>query len=161
MPGKPAGPPAIVALPVEIDLTNHAVAAASLLDALDNIGLVIADMSGTTFCDSAGLRMLFNAHQHASASGSTLRIVIRPGSSVARSLAILGMDRVLPIYASLEEALPAHFGTSQPTQQASGQPGGPVPWRDEEAADPHRGCSGRFRGVAEGPGPACRPRSLE
>jgi anti-anti-sigma factor len=127
MPGKPAGTPAIVALPVEIDLTNHAVAAASLLDALDNLGLVIADMTGTTFCDSAGLRMLLNAHQHASASGSTLRIVIRPGSPVARSLAILGTDRMLPIYASLEDAVRAQFGTSQPTRQASGQPDRPVP----------------------------------
>ena len=94
-----------MALPVEIDLTNHAVAAAGLLDALDNLGLVIADMTGTAFCDSAGLRMLLNAYRHASVGGSTLRIVIKPGSSVARSLAILGMDSMLPVYGSLGDAL--------------------------------------------------------
>jgi len=51
--------------------------------------------------------MLIVARDRAAASGCTLRIVIRPDSSVARSLAILGMDRMLPIYASVEDALPA------------------------------------------------------
>jgi len=102
-----AGPRAIVALPGEIDITNSAAIKASLLVALDGPGLVIADMTGTTFCDSSGLRMLIVARDRAAASGCTLRIVIRPDSSVARSLAILGMDRMLPIYASVEDALPA------------------------------------------------------
>jgi len=102
-----AGPRAIVALPGEIDITNSAAIKASLLLVLDGPGLVIADMTGTTFCDSSGLRMLIVARDRAAASGCTLRIVIRPDSSVARSLAILGMDRVLPIYASVADAMPA------------------------------------------------------
>jgi anti-anti-sigma factor len=102
-----AGPRAVVALPGEIDITNSAVMKASLLAVLDGPGLVIADMTGTTFCDSSGLRMLIVARDQAEASGCTLRIVIRPDSSVARSLAILGMDRMLPIYASIEDAMPA------------------------------------------------------
>jgi len=102
-----AGPRAIVALPGEIDITNSAAIKASLLLVLDGPGLVIADMTSTTFCDSSGLRMLIVARDRAAASGCTLRIVIRPDSSVARSLAILGMDRVLPIYASVADAMPA------------------------------------------------------
>jgi len=102
-----AGPPVIVTLPEEIDLTNSAVTAAELLGTLDNPSLVIADMTGTTFCDSAGLRMLGTARKRAGASGATLRIVIRPDSPVARTLAILGLDRFLPIYASLRDAMPA------------------------------------------------------
>ena len=102
-----AGPRAIVALPGEIDITNSAAIKASLLLVLDGPGLVIADMTGTTFCDSSGRRMLIVARDRAAASGCTLRIVIRPDSSVARSLAILGMDRVLPIYASVADAMPA------------------------------------------------------
>ena len=101
------GPRAIVALPGEIDITNSAAMKASLLAVLDDPGLVIADMTGTTFCDSSGLRMLIIARDRAEAGGCTLRIVIRPDSSVARSLAILGMDRMLPIYASIEDAMPA------------------------------------------------------
>jgi anti-sigma B factor antagonist len=109
---NPTSSPAIVVLPDEIDLTNYTAATSSLLGALDNPGLVVADMTGTTFCDSAGLRMLLVADRHARASRSTLRIVIRPDSSVARSLAILGMDRMLSIYASLEDAMPARPGSS-------------------------------------------------
>jgi anti-sigma B factor antagonist len=101
-----AGLRAIVALPGEIDITNSAAIKASLLLALDGPGLVIADMTGTTFCDSSGLRVLIVARDRAAASGCTLRIVIRPDGSVARSLAILGMDRMLPIYASVEDAMP-------------------------------------------------------
>ena len=107
MTEETAGPRAIVALPGEIDITNSAAIKASLLLVLDGPGLVIADMTGTTFCDSSGLRMLIVARDRAAASGCTLRIVIRPDSSVARSLAILGMDRVLPIYASVADAMPA------------------------------------------------------
>jgi anti-sigma B factor antagonist len=107
MTEETAGPRAIVALPDEIDITNSAAMTTSLLAVLDDPGLVIADMTGTTFCDSSGLRMLIIARDRAEASGCTLRIVIRPDSSVARSLAILGMDRMLPIYASIEDAMPA------------------------------------------------------
>ncbi|HEX7162076.1 MAG TPA: STAS domain-containing protein [Trebonia sp.] len=102
-----AGPRAIVTLPGEIDITNSAAVKASVLAVLDDPGLVIVDMTGTTFCDSSGLRTLIVARDRAAASGCTLRIVIRPDSSVARSLAILGMDRMLPIYASVKDAMPA------------------------------------------------------
>jgi anti-anti-sigma factor len=101
------GPRAIVTLPGEIDITNSTVVKASLLAVLDGPGLVIADMTGTTFCDSSGLRMLIAARDRAEARRCTLRIVIRPGSSVARALGILGMDRMLPIYPSVMDALPA------------------------------------------------------
>ena len=107
MYGTPAGPALIVTLPDEIDITNSAVAFDSVLIALGNPGLVIADMTGTTFCDCSGLRMLITARDHARATGSTLRIVIKPGSSPARSLALLGMDHVLPVYASIKDATPA------------------------------------------------------
>ena len=71
-------------------------------------------MSGTTFCDSSGMRMLLVARNHAGVSGSVLRIVIRPGSAVARSLAVLGMDGMLPIYGSLHDAMQAGHG-AKPT----------------------------------------------
>lgn len=71
-----AGLPVIVTMPGEIDLTNAAAAAADLLAALDQCGLVIADMTGTTFCDSAGLRILITARDHAADGRSTLRIVV-------------------------------------------------------------------------------------
>lgn len=110
MAGQGSGPPVLVKLPAEIDVTNARAALARLLPALDGPGLVIADMTGTTFCDSAGLRMLVTARDRAQAGGATLRIIIRPGGSVARALAILGLDRMLPIYDSVADATSAQPG---------------------------------------------------
>lgn len=107
MYGTPAGLPLIVTLPDEIDVTNSAAVFNSALTALDYPGLVIVDMTGTTFCDCSGLRMLITARDHAKASGSTLRIAIKTGSAPARSLAILGIDHVLPVYGSVKDATPA------------------------------------------------------
>ena len=113
--GAGAGAPDIVPLPAEIDITNYTAAAAMLLGAVDNAsGLLIADMTGTTFCDSSGMRMLLAAHDRAAANGSTLRVVIRPGSAVSRGLAILGIDRVLSLYATVEEARAGHPATRLP-----------------------------------------------
>ncbi len=44
-----------------------------------------------------------------------LRIVVSPGSSVARALAILGMDRLVSVYTSVQDATPTPPGTSQRT----------------------------------------------
>jgi hypothetical protein len=50
------------------------------------------------------MRMLVAASDRADASGSTLRIAVRPGGSVARVLAILGIDSVLPAHPSVHDA---------------------------------------------------------
>lgn len=122
MAGEAAGPPVIVPLPSEIDITNSSAAWASLRDMLDNRDLVIADMTGTTFCDSSGLRMLVAARDRAASSGSTLRIVVKPDGSVARVLSIAGLDRMLPIYASVREALLAHPPANPPANPDAAHP---------------------------------------
>lgn len=96
-----------VPLPVEIDVTNCAAAEEHLHVALQTADLVIADMTRTGFCDSSGIRVLLTAHDRASARGSELRIAARPASAVTRALTILGLDRVLPVYASVKDATPA------------------------------------------------------
>ena len=106
MTEQPACTAVVVALPAEIDVANSAATGLTLLGALDSPGLVIVDMTGTAFCDSSGIRTLLAAHDRANANGAELRIVIRPGSAVTRTMAILGVDRVLPIYTSIEAATP-------------------------------------------------------
>jgi anti-anti-sigma factor len=97
----------IAELPDEIDVTNCDATAAGLLAAVSAPGLVIADMTGTAFCDSSGMRMLLTVHDRAQASGSTLLFAVRPGTGVARMMTLLGLNRVLPVYESVEAALPA------------------------------------------------------
>ena len=107
MAGEAVRPLLIAELPGELDVVNCDATAAGLLAAVSAPGLVIADMTGTTFCDSAGMRILLAVHDRAGASGSVFRVAVEPGTSVARMMSLLGMDRVLSIYESVEAALPA------------------------------------------------------
>ena len=64
---------------------------------------VIADMTATTFCDSTGISMLTRAKKRAAAHGAELRLLL-PCPMVLRVLKIHGVDAMLPVYHSLEEA---------------------------------------------------------
>ena len=94
----------VTRLPGEIDVASRGSAEAGLLAAVSAPGLVIADMTGTVICDSAGMRMLVAAHNRARSSGATLRVAVTPGTSVARVMAILGVNRILSVYDSVEDA---------------------------------------------------------
>jgi anti-sigma B factor antagonist len=105
----------VVTAPEEIDLANAAGLQAALLEAArpelarpelaePGRALVVVDMSRTRFCDSAGLNALVGAARQARAEGGEVRLVVG-GASVARIVALTGVDRVIPIYASLEDAL--------------------------------------------------------
>ena len=103
-----AGPQAaVVTLPAEIDTANACRAGQALRAAfVPGVRIVVADMSGTRFCDSSGIHALVQAHQQATAAGAELRVVVS-SPPVLRVLAILGLDHWLAIYPSLREALPA------------------------------------------------------
>jgi len=100
----------VVTAPEEIDITNAAGLKAALLEAarpeLGEPGraLVVIDMSRTRFCDSAGLNALVAADRQARAGGGEVRLVV-VGEGVARVVALTGVDRVVAVYASLEDAL--------------------------------------------------------
>ena len=106
LPGAPAGA-TVVTLPGEIDLANAGQVGADLNAAFGpGAGAVVADMSGTRFCDSSGVRELVLAHQRARASGTSFRVVVGPGE-VRRVLDILRLDTVLDLYPRLDLALAA------------------------------------------------------
>jgi anti-sigma B factor antagonist len=95
---------AVVTAPEEIDLANAAGLRAALLEAArPGRAMVVVDMSRTRFCDSAGLNALVTADRQARANGGEVRLVV--GEGVARVVALTGVDRVVPVYASLEDAL--------------------------------------------------------
>jgi anti-sigma B factor antagonist len=99
----------VVTAPEEIDISNAAALRAALLEgATYGRGAVVADMSGTQFCDSAGLHVLLRAHKRAQAKGDELLLVI-PTTIVLRVFAITGIDRMIPNFSSLEDALAAHL----------------------------------------------------
>ena len=95
---------AVVTAPEEIDIANAAGLRAALLEAArPGPAMVVVDMSRTRFCDSAGLNALVTADRQARASGGEVRLVV--GAGVARVVALTGVDRVVPVFDSLEDAL--------------------------------------------------------
>ena len=58
-------------------------------------------MTATTFCDCAGARAIVQAHERATGSGAELRVVVT-AEPVRRIFGLLGIDRLLDTYPSVE-----------------------------------------------------------
>lgn len=96
--------PVVVVLPDEIDITNAAAMRELLCSAFTpGVPVVIADMTRTSFGDTSCFRSLAVVDDCAGANAAQLRLVIRPGL-VRRVLWLLGLDRRLAVYPSLESA---------------------------------------------------------
>ena len=112
----------VVAAPEEIDITNAAGLRAALLEATaDGHGTLVVDMTGTRFCDCAGLHVLVNAYKRARAIGGEVLLALS-GAEVLRILELTGIDRVVPSFTSLDEALARATATAdgRNRQQADG-----------------------------------------
>jgi anti-anti-sigma factor len=118
----------VVAAPEEIDITNAAGLRAALLEAagleaagleaagleaagLEAAGLeaaghaaFVVDLTRTRFCDSAGIAALVEAHKRARAAGGQVLLAMS-GAAVPRIFELTGVDRVIPSFASLDDAL--------------------------------------------------------
>ena len=100
-----ARPVVVVTMPAEIDVTNADRIGGELSMAIaDGAGIVVADMTGTTFCNSSGISMLVLGHRQAAAKGAELRLAVS-AAAVLRALKLVRMDSLLPIYPSLNAAL--------------------------------------------------------
>jgi anti-sigma B factor antagonist len=64
---------------------------------------VVLDLSGVSFCDSAGLNVLLRAGQQADRSGAELVLACVP-PQLRRTLEMTGADQVLHIYDTVAEA---------------------------------------------------------
>jgi len=99
------GRTAVVALPAEIDITNADLVREDLLSVLNQgAALLIADLSRTSFCDSAGVSALARGFRRAEASQSDMHLVVST-PAVQRVLALTGIDRLLDIYPSVAASL--------------------------------------------------------
>jgi anti-sigma B factor antagonist len=100
-----SGRHAVVTIPTEIDITN----ASDVSDVLAAVigqspEVITADMTATTFCDSAGVSALARAHVLAAASGSELRLALG-GSPAARVIQLIGLDQIVPLYHDVQQSL--------------------------------------------------------
>jgi anti-sigma B factor antagonist len=100
--------PVVVVLPAEIDVTNSELVHDKLVAALTpGVGVVVADMTSTAFCDSSGVHAVIFANEAAAARGIQMRIAVSPEGSVRRVLQLIGVASVVPVYPSLAEAMDA------------------------------------------------------
>jgi anti-sigma B factor antagonist len=95
----------VVTAPQEIDATNAEGLRMAMLEAaaLGHATFVV-DLTHTRFCDTAGLNVLVGGHRRAGSEGGELRLVI-PSVPVLRAFAVAGVDRVIPHFATVDEAL--------------------------------------------------------
>jgi anti-sigma B factor antagonist len=103
-----AGPvtPVVVVLPPEIDVTNCDEVFEQLAEVLvPGVDTVIADMMGTSFCDSSGVHAIMRAYESAAARDITMRVAVSPDGSVHRVLELIGASRLMPVHPTLEDAL--------------------------------------------------------
>lgn len=96
----------VVTAPAEIDVTTAAQLWAMLAPwAGRPHATVVVDLSGTEFCDSAVLTVLVRAHKQALAGNGGLRLVLPAEGTVIRVFTVTGLDRVIPHFATREQAL--------------------------------------------------------
>jgi anti-anti-sigma factor len=108
-------------LSAEVDISNAEQARDDLLSVvMRGASLVIADMTATTFCDSAGVSALVRVARRAAAAGSGLRLATAT-PAVCRVLALTGVDKLIEIYPSVAAALADPGG-----EVAAGTTGEPV-----------------------------------
>ena len=96
----------VVTAPVEIDVTTAEKLRLVLREAAANgHATIVVDLTGTRFCDSFGLRVLNAAHRRSLDEGGELRLVLPAGGPVIAILALTALDRFIPCFADLDQAL--------------------------------------------------------
>ena len=103
----------VVRAPEDIDITNASDFREALLAAAERgAGITVVDLSRTQFCDSAGLPALVAAHKRVRAAGGEVRLVVSDPHAL-RIFAVSGLDRVIPCYGDVGQALLVSSGSHQ------------------------------------------------
>ncbi|MDL4773677.1 MULTISPECIES: STAS domain-containing protein [Thermomonosporaceae] len=90
----------------ELDVVSRERFEEAMGGVLDTGGPMIIDMREVTFCDSTGLNAIVMANRRATERG-TLVALIALTPRVERVFRITGVDKFIPIYDTLREALGA------------------------------------------------------
>lgn len=120
-----AGGQAVVTLPEHIGISNAGQVREELLSIINRgATTLIVDMTATVSCDHAGADALIRARQRTTASGTELRLVIT-APIVARVLNLVGLDRTVSVYPSLDAAVAARLPAIPGTRTESTPDRGP------------------------------------
>ncbi|WP_460349999.1 STAS domain-containing protein [Actinoallomurus acanthiterrae] len=81
---------------------------------------VVLDLTGTAFMDCSGLSALLRVRREAGRDGGMVRLAT-PRRIPALVLRLTGTDRLLPVYASLDQALAVAVSTRRAASAALGR----------------------------------------
>jgi anti-sigma B factor antagonist len=68
---------------------------------------VVLDLTGVDFLSSSGLGLLVALHDDGRELGAPLRVVVDPTRPVIRPIRTMGLDEVLALYGTVDEAVAA------------------------------------------------------
>ncbi|MBA2473796.1 MAG: anti-sigma factor antagonist [Pseudonocardiales bacterium] len=104
---RQAGEATVVTVVGEVDLLTAPRLLAAVSDALERAGShpVVVDLSEVSFLGSAGLAALVDAAVADEGRREPLRVVVDHTRPVIRPLEATGLDQVLQLYRSVEDAL--------------------------------------------------------
>jgi anti-anti-sigma factor len=92
----------------EVDASNVADLSQRLLDAVPNQArALVLDLSETSYIDSSGISLIFDAAARLRNRRQQLRLVVPPKSFVGEVLAAVSMQESVPIDAAVPDALAA------------------------------------------------------
>jgi anti-sigma B factor antagonist len=101
-----AGDRTILTVEGELDLYTAPVLRERVLTTSDEGGSrLIVDLTGVPFMDSSGLGVIVSCLKRLRESGGDLAIVTAPASAPTKLLGLTGLDRAIPTFATVEEAL--------------------------------------------------------
>jgi anti-anti-sigma factor len=90
----------------EVDMSNATYVREQLLASMPNDALVLVlDISGTRYLDSAAIEVLFDLSRRLGRRRQEMRLVMPPGSPLRRVIELTEVRTAAPVYESLEEAL--------------------------------------------------------
>jgi len=89
----------------EVDLSNADRMLDELMARVGATPWLVVDLTGCSYLDSAGLRVIARVDVRCRDAGSGLRLVVDRGGSIDRVLAMTHMDEVLTVDRQLDDAL--------------------------------------------------------
>ena len=117
---------AVVRVEGEIDLESAGELSEAAVAAIQEIGpSLVLDLSGVTFMDSTGLKVLLAVHKRAELAGGRL-VLAGPTRSVNRVVSITGFDQTFAVCDDVESALAVFVGEPPGVPGAAATPTTPV-----------------------------------
>jgi anti-sigma B factor antagonist len=103
---------AVISVGGEVDLETASQLGEHALDAVRDVSPHVAlDLTGVTFMDSTGLKVLLSIQRRADLAGGSFAVA-GATRSVRKILALTGLDQTFALYDSLDELPPAPDGAA-------------------------------------------------